>query len=88
MKKHRCVCGEDFAEDGWHGLSCLKSAGQLDELANFVPFDQKAATKWFFKTNFFWELVQLYVCHSPGLAQRNLPSQHEEDIRGLSDHVL
>ena len=27
------------------------------------------------------------VCHSPGLAQRNLLSQHEKDIRGLSDRV-
>ena len=25
--------------------------------------------------------------HSPKLAQRNLPSQHEKDIRGLSDRV-
>ena len=28
------------------------------------------------------------MCHSPGLAQRNLPSQHENDIRGLSDRIL
>ena len=28
------------------------------------------------------------LCHSPGLAQRNFPSQHEKDIRGLSDYVL
>ena len=25
---------------------------------------------------------------SLGLAQRNLPPQHEKDIRGLSDHVF
>ena len=30
------------------------------------------------------------LCHSPGLAQRkwNLPSQHENDVRGLSRHIL
>ena len=28
------------------------------------------------------------MCHSPGLAQRNLLSQHENDIRGLSRHIL
>ena len=28
------------------------------------------------------------MCHSLGMAQQNLPSQHENDIRGLSHHVL
>ena len=28
------------------------------------------------------------MCHSPGLAQRNLPLQHENNIRGLSRHLL
>ena len=28
------------------------------------------------------------MCHYPGLAQRNLPPQYENDIRGLSRHVV
>ena len=28
------------------------------------------------------------MCHSPGLDQRNLMSQHKKDLRGLSDHVV
>ena len=28
------------------------------------------------------------LCHSPRLTQPNLPSQHEKEIRGLSDHEL
>ena len=26
--------------------------------------------------------------HSPGLLQQNLPSQHENDVRGLSRHIF
>ena len=28
-ERHKCVCGKDVTEDGWHGLSCLKSAGRF-----------------------------------------------------------
>ena len=26
---HKSVCGKDVTEDGWHGLSCLRSAGRF-----------------------------------------------------------
>ena len=28
-ERHKCVCRKDVTEDGWHGLSCLKSAGRF-----------------------------------------------------------
>ena len=28
------MCGKDVTEDGWHGLSCLKSAGRLSRHSN------------------------------------------------------
>ena len=31
---HECVCGKDVTEDGWHGLSCLKSAGRFSGHSN------------------------------------------------------
>src|SRR5262249_36807300 len=37
--KHRCVCGEQVFERGFHGLSCLKSAGRHSrhqELNNII----------------------------------------------------
>ena len=33
-EKPRCVCGTDLTEDGWHGLSCVKSAGRSSRLSN------------------------------------------------------
>ena len=33
-ERHKCVCGKDVTEDGWHGLSCLKSAGRLSRHSN------------------------------------------------------
>ena len=31
---HKCVCGKDVTEDGWLGLSCLKSAGRFSRHSN------------------------------------------------------
>ena len=28
-ERHKCVCGKDVTEGGWHSLSCLKSAGRF-----------------------------------------------------------
>ena len=28
------MCGKDVTEDGWHGLSCLKSAGRFSRHSN------------------------------------------------------
>ena len=33
-ERHKCVCGKDVTEDGWHGLSCLKSAGRFSRYSN------------------------------------------------------
>ena len=33
-ERHKCVCGKDVTEDGWHGLSCLKSAGRISRHSN------------------------------------------------------
>ena len=33
-ERHECVCGKDVTEDGWHGLSCLKSEGRFSMLSN------------------------------------------------------
>ena len=33
-KRHKCVCEKDVTEDGWHGLSCLKSAGRFSRHSN------------------------------------------------------
>ena len=33
-ERHKCVCGKDVTEDGWHGLSCLKSAGRFSRQSN------------------------------------------------------
>ena len=33
-EKHRCLCGKDVVKDGWHGLSCLKSAGRFSRQSN------------------------------------------------------
>ena len=33
-ERHKCVCGKDVTEDGWHGLSCLKSAGRFSRHSN------------------------------------------------------
>ena len=33
-KRHKCVRGKDVTEDGWHGLSCLKSAGRFSRHSN------------------------------------------------------
>ena len=32
--RHKCVCGKDVTEDGWHGLTCLKSAGRFSRHSN------------------------------------------------------
>ena len=33
-ERHKRVCGKDVTEDGWHGLSCLKSAGRFSRHSN------------------------------------------------------
>ena len=33
-ERHKCVCGKDVTEDGWHGLFCLKSAGRFSRHSN------------------------------------------------------
>ena len=33
-ERHKCVCGKDVTEDGWHGFSCLKSAGRFSRHSN------------------------------------------------------
>ena len=33
-ERHKCVCGEDVSEDGWHGLSYLKSAWSFSRHSN------------------------------------------------------
>ena len=33
-ERHKCVCGKDVTEDGWHGLSCFKSAGRFSWFSN------------------------------------------------------
>ena len=33
-KRHKCVCGKNVTEDGWHGPSCLKSAGRFSRHSN------------------------------------------------------
>ena len=33
-ERHKCVGGKDVTEDGWHGLSCLKSAGRFSRHSN------------------------------------------------------
>ena len=33
-ERHKCVCGKDVTEDGWHGLPCLKSAGRFSRHSN------------------------------------------------------
>ena len=33
-KRHKCVCGKDVTENGWHSLSCLKSAGRFSRHSN------------------------------------------------------
>ena len=33
-ERHKCVCGKDVTEDGWHGLSCLKSAARFPRHSN------------------------------------------------------
>ena len=33
-KRHKCVCGKDITEFGWHGLSCLKSAARFSRHSN------------------------------------------------------
>ena len=33
-ERHKCVCGKDVSEDGWHSLSCLKSAGRFSRPSN------------------------------------------------------
>ena len=37
-ERHKCVCGKDFIEDGWHCLSCLKSAGRFSRHSNLNAF--------------------------------------------------
>ena len=33
-ERHKRVCGKDVTEDGWHGLSCLKSAERFSRHSN------------------------------------------------------
>ena len=33
-ERHKCVCGKDVTEDGWHDLSGLKSAGRFSRHSN------------------------------------------------------
>ena len=33
-ERHKCVRRKDVAEDGWHGLSCLNSAGRFSRHSN------------------------------------------------------
>ena len=33
-KGYKCLCGKDVTEDGWYGLSCLKSAGRFSRHSN------------------------------------------------------
>ena len=33
-ERHKCVCGKDVTENGWHGLSYLKSAGRFSRHSN------------------------------------------------------
>ena len=37
-ERHKCVCGKDVIEDGWHCLSCLKSAGRFFRHSNLNAF--------------------------------------------------
>ena len=37
-ERHKCVCGKGVTEDGWHGLSCLKSAGRFSRHSNLNAF--------------------------------------------------
>ena len=33
-ERHNCVCGKNVTEEGWHGFSCLKSAGRFSRHSN------------------------------------------------------
>ena len=37
-ERHKCVSGKDITEDGWHGLSCRKSAGSFSRHSNLNAF--------------------------------------------------
>ena len=41
-KRHKCVCGKDVNEDGWHGFSCLKSAGRFSRHSNMNAFIKRS----------------------------------------------
>ena len=36
------MCGKDVTEDGWHGLSCLKSAGRFSRHSNLNALIKKS----------------------------------------------
>ena len=42
--RHKCVCGKDVTEDGWHGLSCLKSAGRFSRHSNLNALKKQSLT--------------------------------------------
>ena len=130
-ERHKCVCGKDVTEDGWHGLSCLKSAGRFSRHSNLnalikqslssthIPSvleprhlyrtDQKrpdglTLVPWADAKQLLWDVTVVdslapcrinagsvcnpgtaaAVCHSAGLAQRNLPATQEARTKGLS----
>ena len=37
-ERHNCVCGKNVTEEGWHGFSCLKSAGRFSRHSNLNAF--------------------------------------------------
>ena len=42
------MCGKDVTEDGWHGLSCLKSAGRFSRHSNLnAPMKQSVSSTLF-----------------------------------------
>ena len=41
-ERHKCVCGKDVTEDGWHGLSCLKTAGRFSRHSNLNALNKQS----------------------------------------------
>ena len=76
---HTCPCGKLFTLT--HSLHCPK--GGYTHLRHNESRDTFATL-----LDEVCHDVEIEMCHSPGLAQRSLPSQHKSDIRGLNDQVL
>ena len=73
-ERHKCVCGKDVAEDGWHGLSCLKSAGRFSRHSNLNALIKQSLSSTHIPSVF------VPFCQ---MAQRNLPVTRKRTRKGL-----